>query len=641
MTNTKYCIIIWVIFLSLESYCQIKPHSVYLGAKLGVAFHDELKTQSIDGGGKDAIWQQIIIDQQLFNELRLAVGGEPIFLEGPTNLSATPSVYYGFNGGYFLGSHIALGLGYNKTLYSVFGNYSLSYEGQSSLETVEGTIKTNVISSYASINSTLFFGNIWQPFILAGIGFNWQNVENSVLNFSDLTFQTNSNSNSKQLTYQFGLGLSRNFKEKHQLNLVFDAFIYESPYVNSVTQFDPSISLSYRYAFRGKKDKKKKGYNLFNSLNKSPSIDLCGYYQSQHIDTILKELNKIEEEMREAAKGIEKNGLMEEVKGLRALIRALKALDQMGDAGTDALKALEDFTKCNNEKLKKQFKKSEEARNGVITSLKFLSTFLKIYADANEKNRKLIKKITDKIDKNIEKVEKALKQNEIDKALDIILAIKTEITWPIDVLEIILEDLWQKLNEAYDDAAKTAAKKALEAALKKALGASAGAAGSIAQDFVNLADLLWKIYDYDDLIERRNKKLIELIKALKEADLTYGSGKQKSCFTWGSDKAIKSIIFSIELICWCPEEEGSLSEGKWVMTELEFDPHDSGNKKTLTLKEKMNKNKKKGKVDIEIHIPDKGELPCDAEFCYFRVVGHIVYENGTIGTMTGRGRALK
>ena len=37
----------------------------------------------------------------------------------------------------------------------------------------------------------------------------------------------------------------------------------------------------------------------------------------------------------------------------------------------------------------------------------------------------------------------------------------------------------------------------------------------------------------------------------------------------------------------------------------------------------------------------KKDLPCDAEFCYFRTVGHIVYKDGSTETISGRNKALK
>ena len=506
------------------------------------------------------------------------------------------------------------------------------------MENIQGTINTNVRSSYLAlnVNGNLEFGPNWRPYLSAGLGINWQKIKNSNLQFNDFSFQNNNLSNSDQLTFQLGAGISYSLAEEHNIGVAFETFIYDSPYASDLLIADPTLSLFYNFYIPLKSEKSNE---LLSSYDTGPTagIQFCSQEQRNEIDTLLKELSELEEEIEKVRKEIEKNGLNEEVEALRALVEALKALDQMEEAGTEALGALEEFTKCNNEELIKQFKKSESARNGVITSLKFLSTFLKIYSENNKKNQKLLKKVTDKIDENIKRAEKALKQGEIEKALNIILAIKTEITWPIDVLEIILKDLWKQLEEAYDEAGKTAAKKALEAALKKVFGASAGAAGSIAQDAINLADLLWRLYGYDELNEQRNEKLIELIKALKDAKLSMGSGRQSTCLRWESAKSIKSIIFSVELVCWCPDEEGSLREGKWVVTELDMEPHDKGNKKTLTLK----KPKMKGTKDIKIQVPEKQDLPCDAIYCYFRVVGHITHNDGTTGTLTGRGEALE
>lgn len=629
MSNSiKLSLAVLIFFLCPQPLkAQFNPGTFYIGPQIGLALHSSTKASFYDAGGNDSISMTMFQFEQ-YQAIQQTLGSEPYQIDGPTGFNSNQSAAFGLQTGMFIARNWSLGLSYRYSSYTSSGNLKVYYGDPDNPDELDGELKTNFTVNNLTLNSKYYFGNIWQPLFGIGLGYIWQSGDIPQADFGLFSFPVGKALTSNHLAFNAEVGLSRTFSDKHQLALSASTWTY-SQSTDGPTITDPVIQLKYNYLLNNSK-RDKELIDITNTDDKrfmycGGNTDLQG-----ELDSLFADLDSLNKDKERALQELKDNDLAKEVEAIRQLIEALSAFDELESAGEEALDALQDFVGCDITAMKELLKGSQEERDGVIASLKFLSSFLKIYAEKNAKHAKMLNKLAEVLDKQIEAAEKALKEGNIDLALANIEAIKTSTSWPKDVLENILDDLWKQVDEALADAGKNGVKKAIEVLLKKLLGAKAGAAGSIAQDLVNLADLLWKWHNYDELVGEWNDKFIKILKKIKDAEQGYDPGNL-DCFVNWDMKNIKSITVTIELICWCPDPPGSTTEGKWQSMDLELEPHDKGNSKTLTIP----KPNTSGKKPVIAKLPPKADRPCKSDICYINMNITAIMEDGTSVTAGG------
>ncbi|MBR9860073.1 hypothetical protein GYB22_04875 [bacterium] len=593
---------------------------MYIGVGIGQTFQSERFSQSLDAGGNSQVQQSVFNYPGFIDRFIELYEGEPIEIMAPADFNNKGGFTFSAELGYTFNKRLVLGFGLNTFSSIVSSDLQMIYQPFSSSDqlALDGRMQVDIRTTNYSIFAEYYRKGVWQPFISLGALLNVQSRSDYDFSFGDATANTESGGASyTHFGVRAALGISRTLVDRHQINLSLATQTYSSK-ITETTEFDPALNLSYRF-FLARPKTQFQASLVFPDLR---GIEYCSSGDDDFEERLKKhfeELDSLGQAQDSALKLLEENDLASEINSIRALIDALRALDQLDKAGEESLEALQDFMNCDNTKLKKLFKESEDTRNGVINSLKFMASFLKILAKKDEKNASLLLKVAKSIEDQLEKAEKALEEDNIDDALNIIQAIKTNIAWPVDVLRIILEDIWEDLDKAFEEAGSKAAKKAIEVALEKALGASAAAAASIAEDVVNFVDFLWKWHNYDDLVDAWNDKMKEILDEMKKAGLGANEGWIGSCVFW-SVKDVDKVTVSVEMVCWCEET------GTWIKSDLDLDPSDEGTTKQLT----FNQPGDAGNRDFKVYVPPKANRPCKSEYCYLNLNITVTQKDGSV-----------
>ena len=390
---------------------------------------------------------------------------------------------------------------------------------------------------------------------------------------------------------------------------------------NAFFYIAPTVNVGVRFALNRKKSENPSA-QLSNYFQNGIYSGCYGYDPERKIDSLLHLVDSLGKELNDAVKGLEDNGFTKEVRAIEALLEIARLANSSGGLSQAGMHALGDYIQCNDTALVKLIKSGSSGAGQVIKGMKFLKDILEFIAENNKhitaSEKKLLQKVVKAIGDQLDKLEKALDDKNVDLAISILKTIKEGLPdgWPNDLLDHFAKGLLKELEDAIAEAGPKAVKKILETILKKLTGSGAAAA-SLAEDAYNFIDLLYRLAVYHDALDEFNEAFVNLLEELKANGKGLSTGL--SCHTdWGGqDKRITKLVTEFELVCWCPEEPGSKTDGEWKSTACEIEPSDATNPHQHTHPIGAGSF---GSKNYKVHFPE--DRPCDSKLCYLK---HTVY----------------
>ncbi|MBP7949482.1 MAG: hypothetical protein KA004_07480 [Verrucomicrobiales bacterium] len=262
---------------------------------------------------------------------------------------------------------------------------------------------------------------------------------------------------------------------------------------------------------------------------------------------VLEMVKKIAEKKEEVRKALNENSLVEEKKLLEQLLLMLRDHEALKEALTSLLNG--DSTKLSDP-------------DTLLKALCYLDSMLEFVQnfDKNmtEKRRKALKKFAEKVKKHKEDLEKAQDRQAL---VDAILQDLSNFLSPSGedgsaVIEYLKEAITDKLKEK------------LEEVLAKKLGAkAAGALVSIISDLVNMADLLLKLNELEDLCREYNRLLLKAI----ACDDGSRSGRGRKYHGSVDEKKLNcNVTLSYHKRCFVRDANGGPNDGHWEDSPVRF-----------------------------------------------------------------------
>jgi hypothetical protein len=363
---------------------------------------------------------------------------------------------------------------------------------------------------------------------------------------------------------------------------------------------------------------------------------------ADRITELLDSIADIQKELDEVVKALKDNPFSKEIEMIENTIKFIKFLNSLGELDQEFFEILQAYTACNDSLLISHLRNTDDAVQALTKVLSFIVEAMEIIGiDDNKKLSKAeeeaLKLVVKAIKKKISDLQSLGDENNVEDVLAILSSIKNDMDWPRAAMDSLFANVWEDIQEAMKEGSKDLARKIAEILLKKyaKMGNAAGAVVSIGEDVWHFLDAIYRIMQIHDLVDDLNRKLRQVIDAMKEdGEYVIPDGGFKQCFWWDSKDSLEQVVFTAKLKCWCDPP------GDWVESDLDVEPSDEGTTKKVTMTGSR-KGKTSGGNDawvtdkFKVKVPYKEDRPCQSAHCF--VVVHITsYKNGKPNVTTSR-----